>query len=64
MCLLIEDKNTLKRNIKDLLSELIPNQNKDILSVTASYDPNLDTVTLRCSLLSDDNSVLIFDEYV
>lgn len=62
MSLLIEDKSLLKNNIKNILSELIPKPNKDILNITVIYDPNLDTMTLRYTSLQDDN-VLIFDEY-
>lgn len=64
MSISIEDKNTLKNKIKDLLSELISKPNKDILSITASYDPNLDTVTLKYTSLKDDSTLLIFDEPV
>jgi len=65
MCLIIEDKDLLKKKIKEVLSEIIPKPNKDILSINVSYDPNLSTLTLRCFTLNNDKeSYLIFDDIV
>lgn len=64
MGILVKDKSILKKKIKEILSELITKPNKDILSITASYDPNLNTVTLRYTSLGKEESInfMVFDE--
>lgn len=64
MRLLEKDKLHLKQEIKDILSQVIPCPNTDILNVTAIYDPNLGVITLRYYSLSKDSYVTIFDEEV
>jgi len=37
---------------------------KDVLEVYVTYDPNLDSITLKYSSLSKDSDVLVFDEII
>jgi len=62
MSLTVENKNVLKKDIKELLSKIIPKPNKDVLSVTASYDPNLNVVTLSYISLNKEERCVIIDE--
>ena len=63
MCnIYIEDKEEFKKEVKKLLSSVIAKPNKDVLEITFSYDPNLDSITLKYSSLSKDSDVLVFDE--
>ena len=53
----------IKRDIIKLLKKLIPTPNKDILSIQANYDPNLQSLTIqKCNI--NDESIIILDEIV
>jgi len=64
MGLKIEDKEKLKKEIKELLSKLIEVPNKDVFSVQAHYDPSLNVITLAYVSLVEDKRIIVFDEEV
>jgi len=59
---ILRDKEKLKEYLKSILSGIIEKPNKDVLSVRAYYDPNLDVVTLSYYSLKEDREIIVFDE--
>ena len=59
----LDKKDQIKKAIREVLSSIVDIPNKDILSVTANFDPSLNTIKLSYYSLSKDCPVVVFDEF-